>query len=469
MADLSETIKNGYAVSGVRPALSRNGDGVYAGRQKPYFAMPQNRIASLYGKYATDYYAGELQGYDKDNFYAYWPVKLRCMDITRETTGSNLGDDIKSMVVCEPEGVDYVPIGAQVKFASNTWLVTNPANIASILSETIIRRCNAVYRRLDYYGNVLECPFNIPKVQPRGAQDDYTKNMILADHYFTCAMQLNEVSAAIHENTRLILGDAAYSVRGLDNFTQEFTGDFSSTHIIYFQIQREEKTDVYDDMERKIADGLAFSWDITLTGKEIMTIGETYPITPMSVRNGSVVASTTENPVSYMWESSDTSVLEIDKNGVVTAVGEGEATITCRLAQNEEITQTLQITASAATENPVYFIMPSVSAIIYDPSAEGEKISPSTVKVSIFWIQDGVRAAYGAPRLITKEIPEHGIYGQKVNQSVPPASEYNVEIGSDVDATYQIVFEAQNIDKSVFASTAIPVISPRQDTSFFGE
>ena len=343
MADLSETIKNGYAVSGVRPALSRNGDGVYAGRQKPYFAMPQNRIASMYGKYATDYYAGELQGYDKDNFYAYWPVKLRCMDITRETTGSNLGDDIKSMVVCEPEGVDYVPIGAQVKFASNTWLVTNPANIASILSETIIRRCNAVYRRLDYYGNVLECPFNIPKVQPRGAQDDYTKNMILADHYFTCAMQLNEVSAAIHENTRMILGDAAYSVRGLDNFTREFTDDGNSTHILYFQIQREEKTEVYDDMTRKVADGLAFTWEISLAGFVGMMNGQEQTILPSSTRNGRAVVSTTENPISYLWESSDTSVLEIDENGVVTAVGEGSATITCTLAQNEQIQASMEI------------------------------------------------------------------------------------------------------------------------------
>ena len=316
MADISKTIKNGLAVGGMRPSISRNADGVYTGRQTPYFGFPQNRVASLYGQYATDYYAADMQGYDPDDFYRFWPVKIRCMDVTRETTGSNLSDDIKAMVVCEPEGVNYVPPGAHVKFARNIWLVTNPSNVAAIMSDVIIRRCNAVYRRLDYYGNVLECPFNIPKVMPRGAQDDYTKNMILADHYFTCAMQINEVSAAIHENTRMILGDAAYSVRGLDNFTQEFTGDVETAnpvptggsviivngsteivldgasvspggagnvtisgdggtsgfslpkdaaHIMYFQMQREENASVYDDMERKIADGLAFSWDISLT------------------------------------------------------------------------------------------------------------------------------------------------------------------------------------------------------------
>lgn len=355
MADMTQTIKNGLAVGGVHPPIGRNADGVYTGRQTPYFAFPQNRIAALYGKYATDYYAAELQGWDPDDFYAWWPVKIRCMDVTRETTGSNLSDDIKAMVVCEPEGVNYVPLGAHVAFARNTWLVTNPSNVAAIMSDVIIRRCNAVYRRLDFYGNVLECPFNIPKVMPRGAQDDYTKNMILADHYFTCAMQLNEVSATIRENTRLILGDAAYSIRGLDNFTQEFTGDFDSTHIIYFQIQREEKASVYDDMERKIADGLAFSWDISLTASVSMRQGQEQTLGAASVRNGIAVENTAENPISYLWSSSDPTVLTVDYNGTVTAVGEGTATITCALAQNPDITETVEIAVTAAEGTYVAF------------------------------------------------------------------------------------------------------------------
>lgn len=367
MSNLSETIKNGIAVSGQKAPIARNADGVYSGRQRPFFAFPQNRIATLYGKYATDYYEGEMQGYDPEDFYRYWPIKLRCMDITRETTGSNLSDDIKAMVVCEPEGVNYVPIGAHVTFAKNTWIVTNPSNIAAIMSDVIIRRCNATYRRLDWYGNVLTCPFNIPKVQPRGAQDDYTKNMILADHYYTCAMQLNDVSAAIHENTRMILGDAAYSVRGLDNFTQEFTGEDDSTHIIYFQIQREEKVDVYDDMERKIADGLAFSWDVSLHAALTMAAGQTQTLNPVSVRNGVTVSDTEEYPVTYYWTSTDPSVLSVDQNGVVTAVSTGTATITCTLAQNMDITESVEIGVEEPAEAYIAF-----SGALADTIAEQE-------------------------------------------------------------------------------------------------
>lgn len=425
MADINQTIRNGLAVGGVHPPIARNADGVYTGRQNPYFGFPQNRIANLYGKYATDYYSADLQGYDPEDFYRYWPVKIRCMDVTRETTGSNLSDDIKAMVVCEPEGVNYVPLGAHVRFARNTWLVTNPSNIAAIMSDTIIRRCNAVYRRLDFYGNVLECPFNIPKVTPRGAQDDYTKNMILADHYFTCAMQLNAISATIRENTRLILGDAAYSIRGLDNFTQEFTdptdpaplpsgggiiinGDHEihlggavytddgsgniristqgsggsnglspdAVHIIYFQIQREEKVSVYDDMERKIADGLAFSWDISLTASVSMHQGQSQTIGAASVRNGVAVESTEENPVSYRWSTSDPAVLAVDGNGTVTAAGEGTATITCTLAQNTGITESVEISVTAGEGAYVAF-----DGALPDSLAEQESV---TISASLY-------------------------------------------------------------------------------------
>lgn len=355
MADMQSAIKNGLAAASVPVRVTRNADGVYTGRQTPYFAMPQNRIAAIYGQYATNCYDAQLQGYDPEDFYKYWPVKIRCEDVSREATGTNLSDDVKGMVVYYPEGVNYVPIGAHVEFANSTWIVSNPANISSILTESIIRRCNTVYRRLDYYGNVLECPFNISKTMPRGAQDDYTKIMILADHYFTCTMQINDVSTGIHENTRMILGDAAYSVRGLNNFMQEFTGELDSTHIMYFQIQREEKLSVYDDMERKIADGLAFSWDISLTGNVALRTGQAETITPMSVRNGVTVTGDAQNPISYLWASSDTSILEIDAEGVVTAVGEGNAIITCALEQNPSIHESMTITVEGATASYVAF------------------------------------------------------------------------------------------------------------------
>ena len=366
---LEKSIQNGIAVTGVKRSLKRNADGVFTGRMKPYFADTQNMVAALYGQYADNCYDARLQGYDPEDFYAWWPVKLRLMDVAREASGTNLSDDIKSMVVFYPQGVDYVPMGAMAEFAGNQWLVTNPANMNSILSETIIRRCNAVYKRLDWYGNVLSCPFNRPKMDPRGAQDDYTKNMILADHYFTAYMQLNEVSAAIHENTRMILGDAAYSVRGLNNFSQEFTGDENSVHILYFQLQREEKVGVYDDMDRKIADGLAFSWDISLEANVSMHDGQTHTIIPTSVRNGERVAPTAEHPFSYVWASSDTSVLEVSDDGDVTAVGEGTAYITCTLAENREIGESVKIDVSADAGNYVSFSGALASSITEQQSA----------------------------------------------------------------------------------------------------
>lgn len=426
MADMSTTIKNGLAVGGLHPPIARNADGVYTGRQRPYFSMPQNRMAYLYGEYADNCYAAQMQGYDSDDFYTYYPVKIRCEDVSREATGTNLSDDVKGMVVYYPEGVNYVPIGAHVEFAKNTWLVTNPANISAILTEAIIRRCNAVYRRLDWYGNVLECPFNIPKVTPRGAQDDYTKNMILADHYFQCAMQLNEVSAAITENTRLILGDSAYSVRGVDNFTQEFTGDFDNVHILYFQIQREEKASVYDDMERKIADGLAFSWDINVTVGVFMREGQSKAAEASSVRDGIVVENTPENPISYIWSTSDPTVFTVDADGTVTAVGEGSAVLTCTLEQNPDITETVEITVSAAEGAYVAF-----NGAIPDSLAEQE-----SVVISVSYYEDGTETAEPV----------------SFSFSGPAADKYTADVDEDTNTVTITCWERSDIPLTVTAS-----------------
>ena len=67
------------------------------------------------------------------------------------------------------------------------------------------------------------------------------------------------------------------------------------------------------------------------------------------------MADTEEHPISYYFESSDESVLTVDENGLVTAVGEGAASVTVSLAQNTDITQTVEIEVPAAETEYVAF------------------------------------------------------------------------------------------------------------------
>ena len=55
-----------------------------------------------------------------------------------------------------------------------------------------------------------------------------------------------------------------------------------------------------------------------------------------------------EHPISYLYTSSDESVLTVDENGLVEAVGEGKATITVALEQNESKFTDVEIEVPAA-------------------------------------------------------------------------------------------------------------------------
>ena len=70
----------------------------------------------------------------------------------------------------------------------------------------------------------------------------------------------------------------------------------------------------------------------------MVMVGETAQLTASSVRTSeeysSVVTSTEEHPIDYIWSTSDASVLAVSTSGLIQGVSEGKATITCTLAQN---------------------------------------------------------------------------------------------------------------------------------------
>lgn len=334
-------IRNALLTAG-KSYLQRGTNSPYNGdTQTQYFADASRVFARKNLRWSSNMVLAQVQGLDDNDFYAYKPLRIRTAMMIDPTTGKNLGSDWQKIMVENPK-IDFLPLGAKVVFNGNTWLVVNPMNVQSITGTSVIRRCNAVWNHLDYYGNILHEPF----CYGQGAGDLATGNsvkegMILIDAYQHSVMQLNPETEEIMHNRRMILGHQAYTVRGVQDFAQEFTEDISSVHIQYFDLESAEPLAI-DDMENRVADGLSFQWKISLPEEVQMKAGQEETFVPASYRNGS---SEAESGVEYLWSSSDENTLLVSTEGRVKAVQEGNASIVCSLKKNPSITAKMAVTA----------------------------------------------------------------------------------------------------------------------------
>lgn len=333
-------IRNALLTAG-KPYLQRGTNSPYNGdTQTQYFADASRAFARKNLRWSSNMVLAQVQGLDDNDFYAYKPLRIRTTMMIDPTTGKNLGSDWQKIMVENPK-IDFLPLGAKVIFNGNTWLVVNPMNVQSITGTSVIRRCNAVWNHLDYYGNILHEPF----CYGQGAGDLATGNsvkegMILIDAYQHSVMQLNPETEEIMHNRRMILGHQAYTVRGVQDFAQEFTEDISSVHIQYFDLESAEPLAI-DDMENRVADGLSFQWKISLPEEVQMKVGQEETFAPASYRNGS---SEAESDIEYLWSSSDENILLVNAEGHVKAVQEGNASIVCSLKKNPSITAKMAVT-----------------------------------------------------------------------------------------------------------------------------
>ena len=349
------------------------------GLQKQYFTHPTQANAVDVGDLADNVFNTACQGIDTSkDWYEYTPIQIRSTFASSSATGELQPDDWQRIYIIQPAGLTYIPIGSYMQYANNWWIVYKPNNMGLGIGQAVVRRCNAVINVLDYYGNVISIPMSYAKMGTLGNASHATENSITAKNYISCVCQLNKYSKAFVENTRLLLGNMSYAMRGVNNFTREFTNKADSVHIITFTIEMTEPLP-QDDFERGVADGLAFNWQISVTADKSMNAGSTQTLAVKSIRNGETVVSTAENPITYVFTSSDTNVLTVDENGLVKAVGEGSATVTVTLAQNPDVAQTVDITVAAVGEGYVAFTSTPLTALH----------SLETAEISAVWFENG--------------------------------------------------------------------------------
>lgn len=341
---------------GIKNALMMNGNfAINYATNNPYNADTLNQYYANETKaffqdnlrLSSNMVSAQVQGVNYRDFYTYTPLRIRTANVIDPTTGKNLGSDWQRIIV-ENASIDFLPRGAKVVYNGNVWLVTNPMNIQSVTGTSIVRRCNATWHYMDYYGNVKSEPFCYGQGDIDLATGDSVKdNMILMDAYQHCVMQLNPDTTAIVHNQRMILGNQAYSVRGVQDFVQEFSLDENSTHIQFFDLQTAEPLEI-DDMERKVAGGKTFRWVIDIDGSHEMKVESTQTLKAASLRNG----ETPEKEATYLWETSDGEIATVGDDGTVQAKAVGNSTITCYLAQNKEVYAVFAIAVASTDAKP---------------------------------------------------------------------------------------------------------------------
>ena len=135
----------------------------------------------------------------------------------------------------------------------------------------------------------------LPKMQENG-EEVYPIKEVRAKDGKLLSCQLNSITKEFTENTRMIQGKAAYAIRGINDFTREYTEDRDSVHIMAFTIERQEPLE-QDSIELQVADYYSFSWVVSLKGNDHMVLNSTQQIVPTSYRNECLVESTEEHPI----------------------------------------------------------------------------------------------------------------------------------------------------------------------------
>ena len=305
-----------------------------------------------------------MQGLDPLHFERYSRVLLRMADgatgARREgLTRSN--NDVKECQLIQPQGVEYIPRGAQLRTANGQiYLVTDTYNTTGGRFKAV--RAVQQYGILDFYGRPIYTPVVIINPQATNTEPKGGSGILIADNRITAAMAYTEATADFYENTRVIFGTTAYTAQGVNNYTRETSTDAESVRLIYFTLDRDQLQPT-DDTERGIAGGLAFSFTLTVHAAADMTPGATQQAAIVATRNGETVTSTPAHPLTYEWSSSDESTATVDAAGNITALSAGETTITATLKENPDITGSVTVTVAASIEPVIEWVTPPPDSI----------------------------------------------------------------------------------------------------------
>ena len=377
---IKDSIKNAQlTVSRVNPVQTNApyDSGPISSRYSVETALMYQKIAP----YAGNVFQARIQGLDYENFYEWSDVLLRAAPVVDASTGENMNPDWQRIMIIDRH-IDFLPAGAYVEFNGNTWIVYNPDNVTSDIGTSVVQRCNATYNTLDWYGNLIKTPMVVVKGKVLASSPYYMEYSSIMDGYGHILLQYNDATKDVHDNTRFLLGNSAYSFYGVVNYAQEFTANEDSVHIIKTDFRVNEIIES-DDRENRVADGKSFSFDIEVPDSISCLVNRTVPWHPVCRRNGEVVTNTEEHPLTVISYPDDYSIVTFT-SGAVKGKAAGQTNIHVALSQNQTITKTVPVTVEASTTDDYVSFINGIPA-------QAPVFSSFTVEAAYY--EDGIKTA----------------------------------------------------------------------------
>lgn len=359
----------------------------YSSRRYQYLGNESSAFIGQYAKYASDFFESEAQGLDPSDPYTWRKVLIRMADVVSPTAFMTRKIDNYKIILVEDGRIDYIRQGTKFRAMGSVWLCIDPQNISGAFGSCIVERCNAVWNHLDHYGNLLSEPLAVDGFLAKANASDPQGTMLVTKDYFNVKCQYNHWTAQLNTNSRMILGSAAYAITGYSDFSQEFTGDYDSVRMIEFTIRYEEPNFEVDDMERHVAGGKNFLWEIAVHGEASISVGETVQFQAESWRNGEPADGDPMHPVSYLWYSDAPEIAKADAAGMVTAIAPGMCKILCVLGQNQTIQKEYSVTVTAQGEEADF--------MAFDPAPPEALHAYESVEIACHVRENGAAATDG--------------------------------------------------------------------------
>jgi hypothetical protein len=350
---------------------------------KPMQKTPKETLTDDFQENLTDQFKQSTDWYTiKEEFpFAsgiYNDIDVRITHAIDSVTGKNLGDDFKNILF--PDLNHQFQIGSMYFFDKNYWIVINSEIKRNLAASVTIKRCNEELRWKDkitgkFYS--FPCSIGYDIRMPRNYSTAGSA-LVLPSGFAEVMTQFNAATNTIYPNQRFLFGNTnnwiAYVIEGggLNNFQRLQTTDEMSTGILRLTMRTNQVNVGQDDLINGIADAFENIYTLSLNTNSVsITKDNSLQLIANVKLNGANVDR------SLTWLTSDSLVATVDSNGVVTAIGVGNCTISCNIRDNVAVNDSCAVTVTLSSVDNYSIIMTPISNSIL----EGQTVTFTTTLI----------------------------------------------------------------------------------------